>query len=170
MIGKSFPWLDDKKNKPRAPQIKEEHNIQTSCVKWFRLQYPQYANLLYAVPNGSYKSRAAAGMMKAEGLTAGVADLCLALPRGRFGALYIEMKQRGNYQQQNQKEWQRLCEKNGNIYKVCHTIEEFMITVNEYLRLGEPIYDIIAAANNYVTGHMSKDVFVECVLSALKFK
>lgn len=113
----------------------EEQQIQISCVKWFRMQYKSIGNLLFSIPNGYAKSKAAAGLAKAEGLTAGVADLCLAIPRGGYGALYIEMKQKGNYQQPNQKEWQRLTESVGNKYVVVRSIEEFMIAVNSYLKL-----------------------------------
>lgn len=152
----------------KRQQFHEEHEIQTGCVKWFRLQYPKYAKMLYAIPNGSYKSRAAAGMMKAEGLTAGVADLCLAVPRGCYGALYIEMKQKGNYQQANQKEWQKECEDAGNRYVVCRSIEEFMREVNAYMRLGTPLEDIRGAAYNYKVGKMDASVLIDCVMSALK--
>ena len=30
----------------------KEAQLQTTCVRWFRLQYPEYARLLFAVPNG----------------------------------------------------------------------------------------------------------------------
>lgn len=160
--------LNQDKPKPKVQQVREEHEIQVSCIKWFRLQYRQYEKILFAIPNGAYKSKAAAGMMKAEGLTAGVADLCLALPRGRYGALYIEMKQKGNYQQANQKEWEKECLKAGNLYVVCRSIEEFMKAVNEYMMLGTPLESIRGAAINYKMGKMEASVLIECVLKALR--
>ena len=116
-------------------RIEEEHNIQVNCVKWFRLQYRSYSSLLFAIPNGGFRGKATAGKLKAEGVVAGVADLCLAIPRGGYGALYIEMKKRGCYQRPVQKEWQEICERVGNKYVVCRTIEEFMREINSYMAL-----------------------------------
>lgn len=120
---------------PKPRPIYEEHEIQKNCVRWFRLQYRQYEKLLFAIPNGGARSKATAAQLKAEGVVAGVADLCLAMGRGGYGALYIEMKQRGNYQQKNQKEWQEICERVGNRYVVCKSIEEFMREINAYMSL-----------------------------------
>ena len=125
----------DPKPKVSFARMEEEHHIQVGCVRWFRLQYPQYADLLFAIPNGGFRGKATAAKLKAEGVVAGVADLCLAVPKGGYGALYIEMKQKGNYQQPNQKRWQKICESVGNRYVVCKTIEEFMSEINGYLRL-----------------------------------
>lgn len=122
-------------DKTPPKRIEEEHNIQANCVKWFRLQYRNYASLLFAIPNGGFRGKATAGKLKAEGVVAGVADLCLAIPRGGYGALYIEMKQRGGYQRPVQKEWQEICERAGNKYVVCRTIEEFMREINSYMSL-----------------------------------
>lgn len=121
--------------KQHRPVNREEQTLQTECVRWFRLQYRQYEKLLFSIPNGYYKSRITAIKAKAEGLTAGVADLCLAIPRGGYGALYIEMKQKGNYQQPNQKAWQSECERVGNKYVVCKSIYEFMREINAYMSL-----------------------------------
>lgn len=54
-----------------------ESNIQRAFVRWFRLQYPEYALNLTSVPNGGLRSKTEAAIMKAEGMTAGAADLLL---------------------------------------------------------------------------------------------
>lgn len=59
------------------------------CVSWFRLKYPAIGKLLFAVPNGGARSRTEAAIMKAEGVTAGVADLILLIGRGGFNARRI---------------------------------------------------------------------------------
>ena len=79
----------------------KEHDLQVTCVKWFRLQYPKLSKLLFAVPNGTNKSPYMRGYFKAEGLTAGVPDL-LFLYHSRLFA--IEMKIPGSYLNANQKE------------------------------------------------------------------
>lgn len=70
----------------------QESIIQQTCVRWFRMKYPQLALLLFAVPNGGARLRSEAAIMKAEGTMKGVADLLLLFPAKRFHGLCIEMK------------------------------------------------------------------------------
>ena len=72
----------------------QESIIQQTCVRWFRMKYPQLALLLFAVPNGGARLRSEAAIMKAEGTMKGVADLLLLFPAKRFHGLCIEMKTR----------------------------------------------------------------------------
>lgn len=51
----------------------------------------------------------------------------------RYHALYIEMKKPGSYQRPEQKEWQKNCEKYGNKYVVCKSLDQFRDEVNNYL-------------------------------------
>ena len=125
----------------------EEHNIQVACVRWFNLQYPQYRGLLFAVPNGGARNLVTAAKLKAEGVTPGVADLLLLVPqwyttwRGYEGCLYaglcIEMKTPKGRQSPEQKVWQYNVEGVGYKYSVCHSIEEFVDTINNYLNRNE---------------------------------
>lgn len=75
--------------------------------------------------------------MKAEGMTAGAADLLLLVPRGGFGALGIEFKTlaKGSRQSEAQKRWQKAFESVGNKYAIVRTFEEAVVIVNNYLRL-----------------------------------
>ncbi len=111
----------------------DESRTQQECVKWFRLQYPQFARLLFAVPNGGARNKVTASVLKAEGVTAGVADLILFTPRGGFHALCIEMKTETGRQSQEQKEWQREVECQGYKYVICRTFEDFFEMVVNYL-------------------------------------
>lgn len=122
----------------------EEHKIQCACVKWFAYQHPELAGLLFAVPNGGARSKATAGKLKAEGVTAGVADLILMVPcivpckhdKGWVNethALCIEMKTQKGHQSPEQKEWQAKVEQYGYKYAVCHSLDEFIETVEKYL-------------------------------------
>lgn len=111
-----------------------ESNTQIACVKWFRLAYPQYAYMLFSVPNGGKRERTESKIMKAEGIVAGVSDLILLLPRRGFGALCIEMKRRTGVQSLEQKVWQEECEKHGNKYIIAHSFDEFKEKVEDYLQ------------------------------------
>lgn len=110
-----------------------ESNLQKACVTWFRYQFPGLRNMLFAVPNGGYRSKVEAGIMKAEGVVPGVSDLILLVPMGGYGALCLEMKDAKGKQSKSQREWQLETEKVGNKYAVCRSIIEFMNVVNEYL-------------------------------------
>lgn len=111
----------------------EEHRIQCSCVRWFRLKYPQYAHNLFAVPNGGRRDQTTAAKLKAEGVLAGVADLILLRPNAYHGALLIEMKTRTGRQRDSQREWQRLIEADGYKYVICRSLDDFMLAINDYL-------------------------------------
>jgi hypothetical protein len=124
----------------------EEHNIQAACVRWFGYAHPELRGLLFAVPNGGARSKATAGMLKAEGVVAGVSDLILLVPRCRAKitennaasiefkhALCIEMKKKGGYQSPEQKEWQKKVEGHGYKYAVCRSLDEFISEIENYL-------------------------------------
>lgn len=112
----------------------EESRIQIACVGWFRMQYPTLAKLLFAVPNGGARRPLEGKIMKMEGTTAGVADLLLLYPSRGYHALCIEMKTATGRQQPTQREWQGAVEKHGYKYVICRSINDFVETVNEYIR------------------------------------
>lgn len=122
-----------------------ESEIQQGCVTWFRLQHPKLAKLLFAVPNGGGRNALEASIMKGEGVTAGVADMLLLVPRRGYHGLCIEMKRqwygmgkkglilKKTYQEPEQKEWQSLVEAQGYRYEVIRSLEEFIELINSYL-------------------------------------
>lgn len=116
----------------RTPIKHSEHDIQAACIKWFRLQYPRLAPLLFAVPNGTNKSKTARMMFKAEGLTAGVSDLLFLLPHGGYHGLCIEMKTRTGRQSDEQKAWQAAVEARGYLYVIIRSLDEFIKTITNY--------------------------------------
>lgn len=67
-----------------------ESQHQRALVRWCRLH--PVARLIYAIPNGGGRSKAQAGILKAEGVLAGVPDLHLPVARAACHSLYIEMK------------------------------------------------------------------------------
>ena len=116
----------------------EEHQIQSACVRWFAYQHPELKGLLFAVPNGGARNKATAGKLKAEGVVAGVSDLILLVPRIIFGVaqwhgLCIEMKTAKGRQSPDQKEWQAKVESKGYKYAVCHSLDEFINEIEDYL-------------------------------------
>ena len=109
--------------------MQKESILQTACVRWFRLQYPDL--IIYAVPNGGSRNVREAQRLKAEGVLAGVADLVVLLPQGK--SLYIEMKVKGNRQTDNQKAFQDKAITLGHPYTVCYSFEEFKVAVESVI-------------------------------------
>lgn len=112
----------------------QESKTQIECVKWFKLQYPKLAPLLFAVPNGGKRNAREANIMKQEGVTKGVADLLLLIPNKQHHALCIEMKTKTNKQTQNQIEWQNIVQQHGYKYIVCNSFDNFYKEIKNYLK------------------------------------
>ena len=71
--------------------------------------------------------------MKAEGMTAGVADMILLIPKKGYASLCIEFKTEKGRQTQNQKDWQRVAEMHGNKYVIVRSFDEFVKAITAYL-------------------------------------
>lgn len=110
-----------------------ESQLQQSCVNFFRYQYPRVGRLLFAVPNGGARNRNEARIMKGEGVTAGVADLILLVPKGKYASLCIELKTENEKQTELQKSWQELTESAGNKYVICRNLHQFMTEIKIYM-------------------------------------
>ena len=111
----------------------DEHRIQVSCVRWFRMQYPQFAQVLFAIPNAARRSERMGAYMKDEGMVPGVADLIFLKANRFYGALCIEMKKPKGTQADTQKKWQQAAERAGNRYVICRSIEDFKKEIDEYI-------------------------------------
>lgn len=108
---------------------------QQALIRWSRLaaQMHPELGLLFAIPNGGLRAKATAARMKAEGVTSGVADLCLPVKRGPNGALWIEMKTRSGRVSPEQREWLRRVGLAGQATAVCYDFDEARQTICDYL-------------------------------------
>lgn len=94
--------------------MKSEHEEQRELVKWFRQTFPDVR--IYAIPNGGYRGKAAAGRLKAEGVLSGVSDL--HVPAWN---LWIEMKREKNGRlSSEQKDWGEYVQRLGHTFIVGH--------------------------------------------------
>lgn len=110
-----------------------EEQLQIACVRWFNLQYPEYALLLHHSPNGGYKTEFEGMAFKRMGTRAGFPDLILLLPRGTRPFLCIEFKSGKGRQTAYQQAYQQAVESVGARYEVVRTAEDFIKVINEYL-------------------------------------
>src|ERR1700677_1820491 len=108
---------------------------QTALVCWAALNQTKFPDLkwLFHIPNGGLRDKITAGNLKAQGVKAGVPDLCLPVPRGRFAGLWIELKVKGNTPSDKQKEWHKALEDFGFAVSVCYSWEEAARHITYYL-------------------------------------
>lgn len=91
---------------------------------------------MFSVPNGAHLSMVQARILKAEGMTAGVADMLLLHPSadGRYAALAIEFKTAKGRQSEFQRRWQMALESVGCYrYEVVRSFEQFRELIDNYL-------------------------------------
>lgn len=117
-----------------------ESQIQKDCVKWFRNRYSDIGTLLFAIGNGGARNVWTAKIMKDEGVTAGVSDLILLLPRHGYASLCMECKKPDGKQSQSQKEWEKLVTRYKNKYVIFRSLPEFQRICMEYIedKIVEP--------------------------------
>lgn len=130
-----------------------ESIIQQGAIKWFALQYPEYAGLLVHIPNEGKRTMkyingrlvcTGGAKLKAEGMVKGASDLVLFVPNANYHALCLEtkvedesysagkIKIKRTYQSPEQKEWQHKVEMQGYKYCVYRSVREFIEIVEKY--------------------------------------
>lgn len=103
-----------------------EYKLQQSCVKYFRLKYPQY--LIYSTPNeATYKNK---GYFANIGMLPGVADLTVVIPNK---LIYFELKSKTGRQSVDQKEFMNKAEAMGFDYHIIRDIDSFIEIIENEL-------------------------------------
>lgn len=126
--------------------IEDAHQAQlVSWAKVRRLPDSVAANrklgdFLIAIPNGGKRNIREAARLKQQGVKSGVSDLFLALPRGNYGGLWIEMKRpivKGKTRpkvSEMQEIWISRMVQAGYKAKVCYGFDEAKELIELYLR------------------------------------
>lgn len=121
--------------------VPTEHQEQVALMQWARrhaYQYPEL-RLLHAIPNGEKRSHSVANRLKLEGVSPGVPDLFLPVPRIASYArlrhgLYIELKrQRGGSVSAEQKDWHVALRAQGYEVVVAKGWEAAVVEIRSYL-------------------------------------
>lgn len=89
--------------------------------------------MLYAVPNGGYRSARTAVALKREGMKSGVPDLVLPVARRHWHSLYLELKAGSGSLSENQKRWMEMLSEQGNLVAVAYSFEEAKGILIDYL-------------------------------------
>lgn len=113
-----------------------EHQEQVALFEMaalFASHHPEL-ELLFAVPNAGQRTKAARGRLLAEGLKAGIPDLCLPIARNGYHALYIELKRlRGGTVRPEQKWWHQRLRAEGARVEVCRGFDAAWAAISDYL-------------------------------------
>jgi len=125
----------------RKPRVDREHQEQKALITWAKFEsgrIPELA-LLFAIPNGGHRNKATAGKLKAEGVKAGVPDLCLPVACGKYHGLFIELKAPKGRVTDDQREWLAALDKQNYGAVVCFGWEHAKTVIETYLRYGPPL-------------------------------
>ncbi len=114
-----------------------EHEEQVALIRLVELHKGRWPELgmLFAVPNGGNRNIITAKKLKAEGVKAGVPDLCLPIPRGGYHGLFIEMKRQKKSQvSPEQIAWLSALRGQGYRAEMCLGATEAWEVIQEYMR------------------------------------
>lgn len=116
----------------RKIKNRPEQDLQKTCVRWFKIQYPN--ELLIHIPNGGKRNAREAEQFKKMGTKAGFPDLALFKKKGDYGALFIEMKAEKGSISDKQENVLASLQKLGYKVEIVNSFEKFTTVINEYLR------------------------------------
>ena len=103
----------------------EEHDIQVGIVRCLRIAGYE----VFAIPNGGRRDAVTGARLKAEGATAGVADLEILTPDGR--AVFVEVKTAKGRQSEEQKAFQERIGKLGFKYLIWRSVDDAVRWIRE---------------------------------------
>lgn len=105
----------------KKPRNTPEEDMQCALIELLRLNARKHV-IFYMVPNGTHKSKAAAGKAKAMGLTAGVYDIAGVLPSKGI-AWFLELKVPPNGPSLAQIDFGVRCENAGALHHVAYSLD-----------------------------------------------
>lgn len=116
-------------------EASEQEAVITIC-RFMENRYPEL-KLLHHCPNGGRRDKASAMALKRQGVKAGVPDLHLPVPKGRYASLYIEMKYGDGRLSKEQKEFLKQAADLGNYVAVCYSQEIALKIIEDYINLKD---------------------------------
>lgn len=131
-----FNCYAKQRNFSRAKKKKdnEEERIQCEFFHSVKLFFPKLpSKLLFAVPNGGSRNVIEAANLKKQGVTSGVADVVLLIPKKGYASLCLEFKTQKGIQSDEQKEFQRQAESCKNKYVIVRSAKQAIEEVRKYL-------------------------------------
>ena len=115
---------------------RNEAEEQAAVVRWAALEagWTPELKMLFHIPNGGSRNKLEAVHLKQQGVKSGVPDLFLAVARGGFHGLFVEMKRAGGGRvSEEQRGWIDALNQGGYRAVVCHGFDEARDAIREYL-------------------------------------
>jgi len=114
-----------------------EEQEQKWLLEWAELNtaaHPELA-LFYHIPNEGKRTYRAGRELVKQGMKRGVPDNCLPVPRGKYAALYIELKRKkGSKTSDEQRGWIDALNRAGNRAVICYGWEAAAAEIMAYLK------------------------------------
>jgi hypothetical protein len=123
----------------RKPPSDTEHREQTELFRWIQSHLDAFPHwkFIFAVPNGGKRGKITAVRLKAEGVKAGVPDICVPFPRGSYHGMYIEMKSVEGRLTATQRLYSDFLKEQGYRHVVCRSAREAKDALITYEQLLE---------------------------------
>ena len=116
-----------------------EAQEQAALMEWAHLSATRLpgVELLFHIPNGELRDKATAVRLKAQGVSAGVPDLCLPVARGGYHGLWLELKRadHSNHPSALQHAWMARLECEGYRVHVCYGAAAAIDAIEKYLEM-----------------------------------
>ena len=100
---------------------------------WLDINYPEIP--YYAIPNGGYRNKVTAAILKQTGVKAGIPDMAFPIKRGKFNSLYIELKTLKGSVSAVQKQWHLKLRAEGSAVFVAKGFKECLKGFEAYINL-----------------------------------
>jgi hypothetical protein len=112
-----------------------EHDEQAALFQWAAWIEPRLPvlKLLHAIPNGGYRAKRTAALLKQEGVKPGVPDVCLPVARGAYHGLYVELKSGRNTISDYQEQWIEALRTQGYFVDICWGWQQAARVIADYL-------------------------------------
>lgn len=130
---------------PSGPRPKErkrrdnaESRMQQALIRYWSNRAPYYKLhefLLFKISNDGLRSPAMGAIMKREGLRAGCPDLMLAVRRGAYAGLFLELKKPDGRVAPAQAGFLAELTRQGYLARVAYSYEQAVAELENYLEL-----------------------------------
>lgn len=110
--------------------------MQKEFFKWLLYTHRTVRKVSFSIPNGGTREIREAVSLRQSGVTAGVPDVQICVPRGTYHGLFIEFKIAPNKPSALQEEMMLNLKEQGYKVAVCYTLESAIELVDNYLKEG----------------------------------
>lgn len=127
----------------RKKRDNEESRMQMALIRWWgaaRKGFGVPEQMLFAVPNGGRRDVIGASILKKEGQRNGVSDLMLAVPRGKYHGLFLELKTAKGVLSPAQNQFLADASAQGYAAYACHSFDDAVRIITLYLTKPEELF------------------------------